>query len=52
MAGTEGKVVEQEPPFKTEVADPELPPEEGFRGWLCAAGGFVCLFCSFGFLNA
>jgi hypothetical protein len=33
-------------------AAPDLPPEEGFRGWLCVAGGFICLFCSFGFLNA
>jgi len=31
---------------------PDMIPDEGFRGWLCVFGAFICLFCSFGFLNA
>lgn len=29
-----------------------LPPEGGVRGWLCVLGSFLCMFCSFGFLNS
>ena len=31
---------------------PDFPPEGGTRGWICVAGAFICLFCTFGFLNA
>ncbi|MCJ1384951.1 hypothetical protein MMC17_008069 [Xylographa soralifera] len=33
-------------------AKPDMPPEEGTAGWLCAAGCTIGLFCTFGFLNA
>lgn len=34
------------------TTEPDLPPEGGVRGWICVAGAFICLFCTFGFLNA
>lgn len=34
------------------AAAPRLAPEEGFQGWLCVVGVFVCIFCTFGFLSA
>lgn len=30
----------------------DIAPEGGARGWLCVAGAFLTIFCTFGFLNA
>ncbi|KAJ6128117.1 hypothetical protein N7471_009334 [Penicillium samsonianum] len=34
------------------ATEPDLPTEGGVRGWICVVGAFICLFCTFGFLNA
>ncbi|KAL2165668.1 hypothetical protein VTG60DRAFT_4051 [Thermothelomyces hinnuleus] len=31
---------------------PFVPPDGGMRAWLTVAGGWLCQFCSFGFINA
>ncbi|KAK8086009.1 hypothetical protein PG994_000983 [Apiospora phragmitis] len=31
---------------------PAPPPDGGSRAWLAVAGGWLCQFCSFGFINA
>ncbi|KAL2128332.1 hypothetical protein VTI74DRAFT_9346 [Chaetomium olivicolor] len=31
---------------------PFVPPDGGMRAWLSVAGGWLCQFCSFGFINA
>lgn len=31
--------------------DPSSFPDGGFKAWLCVVGGFLCLFCSFGWIN-
>ncbi|KAJ5577692.1 uncharacterized protein N7459_006656 [Penicillium hispanicum] len=36
----------------TTVEQSRIPPEEGVQGWICVAGAFLALFCTFGFLNA
>lgn len=33
-------------------AAPAIPPEGGLKGWIVVFGATLCLFCSFGFLNA
>ncbi|KAI9730904.1 MAG: hypothetical protein M1834_005622 [Cirrosporium novae-zelandiae] len=38
--------------LEQKAAGPEIPSEEGFKGWLCAVGSFIAVFCTFGFLNA
>ncbi|SPQ18373.1 dfe21af9-f4b4-4e4c-8033-167559d72090 [Thermothielavioides terrestris] len=45
------------PPLDTPEAPaprPEefVPPDGGVRAWLTVAGGWLCQFCSFGFINA
>lgn len=40
---------------QAEMANPanqDSPPEEGFWGWLCVAGSFISIFCTFGLLSA
>ncbi|KAK4144405.1 uncharacterized protein C8A04DRAFT_11519 [Dichotomopilus funicola] len=34
------------------AATPFVPPDGGRKAWLAVAGGFLCQFCSFGFVNA
>ena len=29
-----------------------IPPDGGTWAWLCVFAGFICQFCSFGFVNA
>ena len=43
--------VESPPPEKVPAA-PQIPPEEGLRGWMCITGAFFSIMASFGFLNA
>jgi hypothetical protein len=31
--------------------DPSQFPDGGVKAWLVVAGGFCCLFCSFGWIN-
>ena len=43
----EEKAEAEKPPPKKEI-----PPEEGFAGWMCIVGSFFAIAASFGFLNA
>ncbi|KAH6853951.1 major facilitator superfamily domain-containing protein [Chaetomium sp. MPI-CAGE-AT-0009] len=48
-------VVTSAPPAETvEAPQPAVfvPPDGGTRAWLTVAGGWLCQFCSFGFINA
>ena len=33
------------------MMDPSSFPDGGLEAWLCVLGGFLCLFCSFGWIN-
>ena len=52
----QGRDVEKVPSQKGPPAggppDPSSFPDGGAQAWLCVAGGFLCLFCSFGWINA
>jgi hypothetical protein len=39
-----------EHPQETKV-DLDAYPEGGLQAWLCIAGGFCAIFCSFGWIN-
>ncbi|TGO13686.1 hypothetical protein BTUL_0065g00440 [Botrytis tulipae] len=39
-------------PQLSEPITPIIPPEGGLTGWLCAIGCSMCMFSTFGFLNA
>ncbi|KAL1867536.1 hypothetical protein VTK73DRAFT_4139 [Phialemonium thermophilum] len=43
-------------PSPVSVAKPQLaasePPDGGLKAWLTVVGGWLCQFCSFGFINA
>lgn len=42
------KVVSEKP----SIHHPSQFPDGGLRAWLVVAGGYACLFCSFGWINA
>lgn len=52
--GTTSQVEDSAQPIDPEQREksPDIPPEEGRKGWLCVTGSFIAIFCTFGFLNA
>ena len=43
--------VDMEKPVTPSPMDPASFPDGGLSAWLVVAGGFCCLFCSFGWIN-
>ena len=52
MTLNSNRVDEEKAETESPPPEKELPPEEGWAGWLCILGSFFSIMASFGFLNA